>query len=165
LSSDFHCDTLDLRAFIALMELSNFRRAADVPNMSQPALSRRIQKLEGKVGAQLFQRTTRQVTPTAIGRELEPLARRLIDEFDASLFSFRVSRPPGLRPAIHQDQEFSTNTSSRERGSTAMTSAMTATSSDPAESGELMKVEGIAIGNDQRLTQLLLEQVAQHEAQ
>lgn len=58
------------------MELSNFRRAADVLNMSQPALSRRIQKLEGMVGAQLFQRTTRQVTPTAIGRELEPLAGR-----------------------------------------------------------------------------------------
>lgn len=85
----FNCDTLDLRAFIVLMELSNFRRAADVLNMSQPALSRRIQKLEQAVGAQLFQRTTRQVTPTAIGRELEPLARRLIDEFDASLFSFR----------------------------------------------------------------------------
>ena len=91
------------------------------------------------MGAQLFQRTTRQVTPTAIGRELEPLARWPIDEFDASLFSFSVSRPPGLRPAIHQDQEFSTKTSSRERrmdGSTAMTSAMTATSSNPAESGE-----------------------------
>ena len=85
----FNCDTLDLRAFIALMDLSNFRRAAEVLNMSQPALSRRIQKLETTVGAQLFQRTTRQVTPTAIGRELEPLARRLIDEFDASLFSFR----------------------------------------------------------------------------
>ena len=89
-------------------------------------------------GGQLFQRTTRQVTPTAIGRELEPLARPLIDEFDASLFSFSVSRPPELRPGIHQDQE-SANTSSRERrmdGSTAMTSAMTATSSNPAESGE-----------------------------
>ena len=39
----------EARAFIVLMELSNFRRAADVLNMSQPALSRRIQKLEQAV--------------------------------------------------------------------------------------------------------------------
>lgn len=85
----FNCDTLDLRAFLALMELENFHRAAESLNMSQPALSRRIQKLEATVGAQLFERTTRQVTPTAVGRELTPLVRRLLDEFDTSLFSFR----------------------------------------------------------------------------
>lgn len=85
----FNCDTLDLRAFLALMELGNFHRAAETLNMSQPALSRRIQKLEAAVGAQLFERTTRQVAPTAVGRELTPLVRRLLDEFDTSLFSFR----------------------------------------------------------------------------
>ena len=85
----FNCDTLDLRAFLALMELGNFHRAAETLNMSQPALSRRIQKLEATVGAQLFERTTRQVAPTAVGRELTPLVRRLLDEFDTSLFSFR----------------------------------------------------------------------------
>ncbi|MFK4811782.1 LysR family transcriptional regulator [Devosia sp. ZW T5_3] len=36
------------------MEVANFRRAADVLNMSQPALSRRIQKLEGTVGGSCF---------------------------------------------------------------------------------------------------------------
>lgn len=85
----FNCDTLDLRAFLALIDLGNFHRAAEALNMSQPALSRRIQKLEGTVGAQLFERTTRQVAPTAVGRELTPLVRRLLDEFDTSLFSFR----------------------------------------------------------------------------
>jgi DNA-binding transcriptional LysR family regulator len=84
-----NCDILDLRAFIAVMELGHFHRAADALAMSQPALSRRIQKLEHAIGTQLFSRTTRNVEPTAVGRELLPLVRRLIDEFDQSLFSFR----------------------------------------------------------------------------
>ena len=49
-----NCDTLDLRSFIAVMELGNFHRAAEALNVSQPALSRRIQKLEETIGAQLF---------------------------------------------------------------------------------------------------------------
>lgn len=84
-----NCDTLDLRSFIAVMELGNFHRAAEALNVSQPALSRRIQKLEETIGAQLFERTTRSVAPTAVGREMLPLVRRLLDEFDQSLFSFR----------------------------------------------------------------------------
>ncbi|WP_274425364.1 LysR family transcriptional regulator [Chelativorans sp. YIM 93263] len=86
---DINCDIIDLRAFIAVMELGHFRRAADSLALSQPALSRRIQKLEETIGAKLFARTTRHVEPTAVGRELLPLVRRLIDEFDQSLFSFR----------------------------------------------------------------------------
>jgi DNA-binding transcriptional LysR family regulator len=86
---NINCDILDLRAFSAVMEFGNFHRAAEALNMSQPALSRRIQKLEQTIGASLFERTTRQVAPTAVGRELVPLVRRLLDEFDASLFSFR----------------------------------------------------------------------------
>ena len=36
---------LDLRAFIAVADLGSFHRAAKSLNLSQPALSRRIQKL------------------------------------------------------------------------------------------------------------------------
>lgn len=82
-----NCDILDLRAFLAIVELRSFHRAAEVLFISQPALSRRIQKLEYSVGAPLFERTTRHVAPTAIGQELVPLVRRMIDEFDASLFA------------------------------------------------------------------------------
>jgi DNA-binding transcriptional LysR family regulator len=86
---NINCDTLDLRAFSLVMELGNFHRAAEALNLSQPALSRRIKKLEEAVGAKLFERNTRNVTPTAVGRELVPLVRRLLDEFDSSLFSLR----------------------------------------------------------------------------
>jgi DNA-binding transcriptional LysR family regulator len=82
-------ETLDLRAFIAVVDLEGFRRAAEALNISQPALSRRIKRLEGAVGATLLERTTRRVALTSAGRELLPFARRMLDEFDASLFSMR----------------------------------------------------------------------------
>lgn len=82
-------DLLDLRAFLAIVELESFHRAAETLNLSQPALSRRIQKLETTVGAPLLERTTRHVGVTALGNELIPLVRRMLEEFDNSLFAMR----------------------------------------------------------------------------
>jgi DNA-binding transcriptional LysR family regulator len=80
-------ELLDLRAFLAVLDLGGFHRAADALHMSQPALSRRIQALEAAVGAALLERTTRKVSMTAIGRSFEPLARRLLSELESSLMS------------------------------------------------------------------------------
>ena len=80
-------ELLDLRSFILVVELGTFRKAAEALNLSQPALSRRIQSLEAALGAPLLERSTRHVAPTAFGREIEPLARRLIDEFENRLLS------------------------------------------------------------------------------
>ncbi|MDR3472389.1 MAG: LysR family transcriptional regulator [Devosia sp.] len=80
-------ELLDLRSFIAIVELGSFRKAADALNISQPALSRRIQLLERSLGAPLLERSTRHVASTAFGREIEPLARRLIDEVENQLLS------------------------------------------------------------------------------
>ena len=44
-------ELVDLRAFIAVSDLGSFHRAAKALNLSQPALSRRIQKLEESLGA------------------------------------------------------------------------------------------------------------------
>ena len=78
---------LDLRAFLAVLEFSSFNEAARHLNLSTPALSRRIKAFEEAVGAQLIERTTRRVAPTQIGRELMPLVRRLVDEFEESILS------------------------------------------------------------------------------
>lgn len=82
-------EALDLRAFVAVVDLEGFHRAAEALNLSQPALSRRIQRLEAAVGAALLERTTRRVALTNVGREFLPLVRRLLDEFDSSLFAMR----------------------------------------------------------------------------
>jgi DNA-binding transcriptional LysR family regulator len=82
-------EALDLRAFVAVVDLEGFHRAAEALNLSQPALSRRIQRLEAAVGAALLERTTRRVALTTVGREFLPLVRRMLDEFDSSLFAMR----------------------------------------------------------------------------
>ena len=80
-------ELLDLRAFIAIIDLGGFHKAAETLAISQPALSRRIQGLEAAFGAQLFERSTRRVALTAVGRQIEPLVRRMIDEFENSILS------------------------------------------------------------------------------
>ncbi|MDC7789627.1 LysR substrate-binding domain-containing protein [Rhodoplanes sp. TEM] len=82
-------EALDLRAFLAVAECGSFHAAAAALHVSQPALSRRIQRLEEMVGAALLERTTRRVALTAFGGELLPRVRRLVDELDASLFGLR----------------------------------------------------------------------------
>jgi DNA-binding transcriptional LysR family regulator len=82
-------EALDLRAFVAVVDLEGFHRAAEALNLSQPALSRRIQRLEVAVGAALLERTTRRVALTTVGREFLPLVRRMLEEFDSSLFAMR----------------------------------------------------------------------------
>src|SRR5919202_803269 len=82
-----NCELLDLRAFLAVLDLGGFHKAAEALDLSQPALSRRIQALEAALGVPLLERTTRRVAPTSVGRSLEPLARRLLDEFDESLLA------------------------------------------------------------------------------
>lgn len=90
---NINCEILDLRGFLAVVDLQSFHRAADQLNMSQPALSRRIQKLEQAIGAPLLERTTRHVAATALGAELVPLVQRMLEEFDGSLFSMRELGP------------------------------------------------------------------------
>ena len=62
-------DLNDLQAFRAVAELGSFRKAAEAVHISQPAFSRRIDKLEEALGVRLLERTTRRVSLTAVGRD------------------------------------------------------------------------------------------------
>ena len=77
-------DLDDLRAFVAVTELGSFHAAADMLHLSQPALTRRVQKLEATLGLQLIDRETRQLRLTSPGRDFFYKIKRLIDEIDAA---------------------------------------------------------------------------------
>jgi len=82
-------DLADLAAFRAVAELQNFRRAAEAVHISQPAFSRRIDKLEQALGVKLLARTTRRVTLTAVGREFARKVAAWLDELDATMLTVR----------------------------------------------------------------------------
>ena len=82
-------DLNDLLSFRAVAELSSFRKAAESVHLSQPAFSRRIDKLEQALGVRLLERTTRRVTLTAVGRDFERKVRELLDDLDATLLGIR----------------------------------------------------------------------------
>lgn len=78
-----------MKAFVILAESSSFNNAAKLLNITQPALTRRIKKMEEDLHVQLFERTTRKVTLTKAGKRLLPEARELIKKFDETLFNIR----------------------------------------------------------------------------
>lgn len=82
-------DLNDLLAFRAVAELGNFRKAAESVHISQPAFSRRIEKLEQALGTRLLERTTRRVNLTAVGRDFDRQLRSILDALDTTLLGIR----------------------------------------------------------------------------
>ena len=73
-----------LRGFVAVAEERHFGRAAARLAMTQPPLSRQIQKLERAVDAQLLVRNNRRVTLTTAGEAFLVAARRLLSLADTA---------------------------------------------------------------------------------
>src|SRR5688572_13685685 len=59
--------TDQLKNFLAVAEILNFHKASSSMYIAQPALSRQIKNLEEEVGAELFDRTKKQIKLTAAG--------------------------------------------------------------------------------------------------
>lgn len=93
MSAPRHLDPRLLRAFLAVAEELHFTRAAARLYVAQQALSRDVRRLERELGAELFVRTTRQVTLTADGERLVPPARRVLQAQDDLLAAFGQARP------------------------------------------------------------------------
>ena len=67
-----------VRYFLAVCETLNFTRAAERCNVTQPALSRAIQKLEEELGGQLFRRERSLTHLTDLGHLMRPQLEKVV---------------------------------------------------------------------------------------
>src|SRR3546814_2645429 len=75
-----------LEYLVAVADLQNFGRAADVCHVSQPTLSQQLRALEDRLGVALIERRTSGAELTPIGREITARARRLVIEVHDILY-------------------------------------------------------------------------------
>lgn len=80
--------------FIALAEEKSFTRAANRVYISQPALSKSIQKLEGKLGAVLVVRDRKNVRLTPAGEMVLNYARQMTELRDEAYYRIQKDPPP-----------------------------------------------------------------------
>ncbi len=67
-----------LRYFLRIAEVANFTRAAEVLGISQPALSRSIQRLEDELGQPVFERQGKSLSLTQAGTLLQGRAQQIL---------------------------------------------------------------------------------------
>ena len=96
---------------VAVYRLRHFAKAAEHCGVTQPTLSAMIQKLEQELGVKLFERSSQQVAPTAIGRLVVEQAWRVIsrarkikdiveEERNALSGVFRIGILPTIAPYL-----------------------------------------------------------------
>jgi len=83
-----------LRYLIALGEHMHFGKAAEACFVSQSAFSVAIRELESTLGVQLFDRTNKRVTITAMGQEIIVQARLVVRDLESLVHMARVSNDP-----------------------------------------------------------------------
>ena len=83
-----------LRYLVELEKHAHFGKAAEASFVSQSAFSVAIRELESTLGTQLFDRTNKRVTITAMGQEIVVQARLVIRDLEALMDMARVSSEP-----------------------------------------------------------------------
>lgn len=82
-----------LHYFLAIAEELSFSQAARRLHMAQPPLTRQIRQLEQELGVQLFERNSRRVELTEVGKVFVLEARRILSQVEQSIvLAQRVSR-------------------------------------------------------------------------
>lgn len=84
-----------LQSFVEVARTGHFTRAAARLHLAQPSLSRQIATLESDLGAELFHRIRGNVSLTAAGESLLPLAKRMLA--DADTVRHEMQELAGLR--------------------------------------------------------------------
>lgn len=92
----------DLRIFSTVVMTGSTRQAAQVMNLTQPAISHAVSRLEAATGVQLFDRSHKTLRPTEAGKYLYTEAKFVLDELvriDEALHSIEQFGGRGLRIA------------------------------------------------------------------
>lgn len=103
-----------LKYVVAIDSHHSFALAAEALGVTQPTLSGMVGKLEEELDVRLFERTSRRVSTTAVGRLVADQARQILMEADrikeivneskgAVSGSFRLAVGPGIAPYILPD--------------------------------------------------------------
>ena len=101
----------DLAYVVAVTKHQNFSRAAEECNVSQPALSSQIKKLENELGADLFERKVKDVCLTEFGTRVMDSAQKIIAQSEIikdialeyreiEALPFKIGMTPTLAPYI-----------------------------------------------------------------
>jgi DNA-binding transcriptional LysR family regulator len=97
-------DDEQLLTFITVQEYNNYSRAAEELNLTQPAVTARIQKLEMELDCKLIYRDGKKILLTDEGKALLPFARRIINYMTEAKQTIGQFKTPtitiGLSPGI-----------------------------------------------------------------
>jgi DNA-binding transcriptional LysR family regulator len=77
-------DLIDVLAFVRVVETGSFARAAERMGLSKPVLSRRVARLEERLGARLLTRNARGAQPTDIGQAYYARASAILADLEAA---------------------------------------------------------------------------------
>ena len=93
----------DMNAFVRIIEAGSISRAADLTGVAKSAMSRRLANLEGRLGVQLLNRTTRKSVLTQVGQSYYQHALQIIDdvrELDTTTSDSNAALVGGLKIAV-----------------------------------------------------------------
>ena len=93
----------EMNSFITVAEMGSFTEAARVVGLSQSALTRQIQSLEEKMGAQLLSRTTRAIRLTEAGKFFFGRCRQIASQVATASDGFAerfVNSAPSVRVGV-----------------------------------------------------------------
>lgn len=74
----------EIEVFVAVADAGSFAKAGTRLRLSPPAVTRAISALEQRLGARVFNRTTRSLAITEVGRRFLESARRVLADLDAA---------------------------------------------------------------------------------
>ncbi len=88
-------NTFQLKCFLTVTETLNFARAAQLLNITQPAVTHQIRSLENELNVRLFKRTTRNVELTHEGQLfINGCLHREYSAYQEELYSVSTARHP-----------------------------------------------------------------------